>query len=123
MAKQSIYTEEERRQRQLESKRRYAEKKKAEKEALAIRGPVEAAPDYKAMYEEECKKTNMLTNKCVELEKLCKSFTEQTHQAKTAMQKATLEYNARTQYLLDCAKHAYISMQFAVDASKEGGNQ
>ena len=116
MAKQPIYTEEERRQRQLESKRRYAEKKKAEKEALAIRGPVEAAPDYKAMYEEECKKTNMLTNKCVELEKLCKSFSEQT-------QKATLEYNARTQYLLDCAKHAYISMQFAVDASKEGGKQ
>lgn len=125
MAKQAIYTEEERRQRQLEAKRRYAEKKKAEKEALAMQGPVEALPNYKAMYEDAMKALAGVQNKNTELEKLCKSFAEQAQQAKANLQKATLEYNARTKYMLECTKHAYISMQFAVDAAEKstGGNE
>ena len=124
MAKQSIYTEEERRQRQLEAKRRYAEKKRQEKEALAMQGPVEAAPNYKAMYEDAMRALTGVQNKNAELEKLCKSFAEQAQQAKVNLQKATLEYNARVKYMLECTKHAYISMQFAVDAAEKttGGN-
>lgn len=124
MAKQSKYTEEERRQRQLEAKRRYAEKKKAEKEALAMQGPVEVTPDYKTMYEDAMKALTNEQNKNTELEKLCKSFAEQVQQAKANLQKATLEYNARVKYMLECTKHAYISMQFAVDATEKtsGGN-
>ena len=124
MSKQSIYTEEERIARQKEAKRRYAEKKRAEKEALAMQGPVEAAPDYKAMYEDAMRALAGVQNKNTELEKLCKSFAEQAQQAKANLQKATLEYNARTKYMLECTKHAYISMQFAVDAAENatGGN-
>jgi hypothetical protein len=124
MAKQSIYTEEERRQRQLEAKRRYAEKKRQEKEALATQGPVEVAVDYKTMYEDAMKALTSEQNKNTELEKLCKSFAEQAQQAKANLQKATLEYNARVKYMLECTKHAYISMQFAVDAAEKtsGGN-
>lgn len=82
-------------------------------------------PDYKKLYTEECAKNKALENKLVEFEKLCKSFSERERQATEALQRATLEYNARVKYMLDCVKHAHISMQFATTAvdNNKGGNQ
>lgn len=118
--RQSMFTEEERRQRILASKRRYNEKKKLEK--LAAKQTAEA--NYQKMYIEECAKNKALEIKAGELEKLCKIYADKTKQATDALHKATLEYNARTRHMLDCVKHAYVSMQFAVAADdKQGGNQ
>lgn len=126
MARQTQLTDVERRQRQLESKRKYALKKKLEKLEMEKSEvmPTEAAPNYEAMYNEALKALTVERSKNTELEKLCKSFAEQAQQAKANLQKATLEYNARTKYMLECTKHAYISMQFAVDAAEnsQGGN-
>lgn len=82
-------------------------------------------PDYKKLYTEECAKNRALENKLAEFEKLCKSFSERERQAVEALQRATLEYNARVKYMLDCVKHAHISMQFATTAvdNNKGGNQ
>ena len=76
-------------------------------------------PDYKKLYTEECAKNKALENKVAEFEKLCKSYVEREQQSTAALQRATLEYNARVQYMLDCTKHAYLSMQFAVNAGNE----
>lgn len=66
----------------------------------------------------------ILKAKVAELEKLCKSFAEREQQTKALFDKARADYNARINYMLDCVKHAYISMNFAVDATnKEGGNK
>lgn len=82
------------------------------------------APDYEKLYAEKVVETNALNVKVAELEKLCKSFAEREQKANAALNRATMEYNARTQHMLDCAKHALISMQFAVAASdKNGGNK
>lgn len=92
--------------------------------ADVVKKPTEAAPDYKDLYLKECAKTKGLENKVTELEKLCKSYSERERQATEMLQRATLEYNARTQYMLDCAKHAFLSIQFAEAAMKnKGGNQ
>lgn len=82
-------------------------------------------PDYRKLYTEECAKNKALENKVTEFEKLCKSYSERERQAIEALQRATLEYNARVKYMLDCVKHAHISMQFAIAATDDnkGGNQ
>jgi tRNA A37 threonylcarbamoyladenosine dehydratase len=82
----------------------------------------EATPDYKKLYVAETNKTKVLENKVAELEKLCKSFAEQANIAKDSLQRATLEYNTRTDYMLDCVKHAYVSIQMASTVSN-GGNK
>ena len=65
-----------------------------------------------------------LKAKVAELEKLCKSFAEREQQTKTLLDKARADYNARINYMLDCVKHAYISMNFAVGTTnKEGDNK
>ena len=55
--------------------------------------------------------------KNTELEKLCKAYAEKAQAAENALHRATMEYNARNEYMLDCVKHAYISIQFAVAAA------
>lgn len=80
--------------------------------------------DYKTLYEKTLAEKTALENKCVEYEKLCKSFSEREHAATEALQRATLEYNARVKHMLDCVRHAHLSMQFAIAASEpKGGNQ
>ena len=77
--------------------------------------------NYEKLYNEECKKNTVLENKCAEYEKICKSLTEKANQAQELLQKATLEYNARIDYVLDCTKHAYISIQMANNTPINGG--
>lgn len=76
-------------------------------------------PDYKKLYLDSSAKAQALENKVTELEKLCESYAQREKQVTQALQQATLEYNARTQYMLDCVKHAHISMQFALAAGNE----
>lgn len=82
-------------------------------------------PNYEKLYVEECAKNKALENKVAEYEKLCKTYSERERKTVETLQRATLEYNARTQYMLDCARHAFMSMQFAMNATdnKQGGNQ
>ena len=83
----------------------------------------ETTPDYKKLYLAEQDKNKSLEVKIAELEKLCRSFSEKAHNAQEALQSATLEYNAKVEYMLDCVKHAHISIQIAHSAStKKGGN-
>ena len=118
-----ILTEEERIRRRNESKQRYVERKKAEREqAKALLAGQEAMPDYKKMYEKLLEENNLLTAKNTEYEKLCKSFAEREKLLRQNSQNIVTEANAKIQYMLDAAKHAYISMQFAAnssDSSKE----
>lgn len=60
---------------------------------------------------------NLYNNKMEQFEKLIESYREREQKLQDALKQATLEYNARTQYFMDCVKHAYVSMQFAVNAS------
>lgn len=77
-------------------------------------------PDYKELYKAECEKTKTLENKIAEYEKICKAFSEKANQANQALQSATMEYNARVRYMLDCVKHAYISIQLSNNTEKQG---
>lgn len=78
--------------------------------------------DYEKLYKEECAKNKTLESKITEYEKLCKSFSEQATASKNALQNATLEYDARTKYMLDCVRHAYISIQLSANTEqKQGG--
>lgn len=70
-------------------------------------------PNYKKLYQEEHEKSTMLANRCTEYEKLCKAYAEKTNQTQELLKQATLEYNAKIDYMLDCVKHAYISIQMA----------
>lgn len=82
------------------------------------------ATDYKTLYAEECEKTKALETKCAEYEKLIKSYAATAEQNSNTLQRATLEYKARTEFMLDCVKHAYLSMQFSVAAAEnKGGKQ
>ena len=65
------------------------------------------------------KENTCLKNKCEQYEKLIQSFKATQDEAVSLLNKATLEYNARLDYMLDCAKHMYLSMQFAAEASKK----
>lgn len=116
MPRGSNLTPEEKAQRVLEAKRKYAEKQKAKREEakrLAL------GPDYKTMYLEEVAKNRTLENKILEYEKLCKSYAEREANANKGLQRAALEYNARVKYMQDCVRHAYTSIQFAVNAMSE----
>lgn len=116
MAEKTVLTEEERKQRKKESQQKYLAKKRAEKEAQTAT-TFEAAPNYEQMYKEIFSAFKQQEIKISELEKLCKSYAEAAATAKQNLQKATLEYNARTQYMIECTRHALVSMQFAVRAS------
>lgn len=109
-------TPEEKAQRILESKRRYAEKQKAKRKEAK---QTALGPDYKQMYLEEVAKNKALENKILEYEKLCKSYADRETNANKNLQRAALEYNARVKYMQDCVRHAYTSIQFAVNAMSE----
>ena len=117
-----ILTEEERIRRRNESKRRYVEKKRAERaqaEAVLVEQIPEEAniPDYKRMYEEVAERNNLLEAKCAEYEHIIKSYGERERLASQNAQNIKLEANAKIQYMLDAAKHAYLSMQFAANSN------
>jgi len=113
-----LLTEEERIRRRNESKQRYAEKKKAEREqAKALLANQEAMPDYKTMYQTAHEENELLKAKVAEYEKLCKSFAEREKLLRQNTQNIVTEANAKIQYMLDAAKHAYLSMQFAANSN------
>lgn len=60
-----------------------------------------------------------LKNKCEQYEKLIQTYKQAQEEATSLLNKATLEYKARTEYMLDCVKHAYISIQFSLNASEK----
>ena len=101
-------------------KKAYRERQKAKEAAYDYtKADVEntaqvVAPQVRlAQLEQE---NNLLKAKVAQYEKLCQSFANQADQSTKQIQAITLEYNARTKYMLDCVKHAYMSMQFAVNA-------
>lgn len=73
--------------------------------------------NYKKLYEKELENNRILQIKLDEYEKIMKSLAEKASQAHNDLQGATLEYNARVKYMLDCARHAYMSMNFAAKAA------
>ena len=111
-----------------------AKQSQALKEAWAKKKAAKATltdnVDYKTLYnaalahskEVEAKLATAET-KLTELEKICKSFSEQANNSNTALQKMAMEYDARTKYALDCIKHAYLSVQFAVNAESNKGDK
>ena len=105
-----------------------AKQSQALKEAWAKRKATQTpkmdSTDYKTLYNAELShskeleaKLNASENKNTELEKICKSYAEQANNASNTLQKMALEYDARTKYMLDCVKHAYLSIQFAANAT------
>lgn len=104
--------------RRSQALKEYWEKRRAAKMvAETARVAEEVQPDYKTMYEDAMKQLETANAKNVELEKICKSYAEQANNAANSLQKMALEYDARTKYMLDCVKHAYLSIQFAVNAT------
>lgn len=75
--------------------------------------------DYKQLYLDECEVTKAQAVKINELEQLCKSFAEKEKQSTMELQRAALEYNARINYMLDCVKHAKISMELCAVAKTD----
>ena len=104
-------TPEEKKEHLREARRKWREKQKQEK-ALATE------PNYKDLYEKLKKEYETLSVRSSELEKLCKSYAENAQYNKQLLQKATMEYSARTEFMLDCVRHAYTSMQLAQSANE-----
>lgn len=95
------------------------------KKVTPIKDTAKADIDYKKLYTDECAKTKSQAVKIEELDKLCKAYAENAQKMTEALQRAAIEYDARINYMLDSVKHAYLSMQFAVNASdkSKGGKQ
>ena len=106
-------TEEELKERRKQYNQRYLEKLKAKKAGTAT-------PDWESMYNNTMKEVIALKEKTTQLENLCKSYATQAENANTALKKATLEYNARIQFMLDSVRHALVAMQLAVNAENKG---
>ena len=106
-------SEEELKEKRRQYNQRYLEKLKARK-ATAVQ------PNYEDMYVNTMKELGAAKEKIAQLENLCKSYAAQTEAANTALKKATLEYNARIQFMLDSARHSLVAMQLAVNAENKG---
>lgn len=112
-----ILTEEERIRRRNESKQRYAERKKAERERVkALLEQDTAAPNYKEMYEKATKELELLKNQNAEYKRVCESIAKKEEATKQNMRRLQTEANTKIQYMLDAIKHAYISMQFCANS-------
>ena len=117
-----MLTDEEKKQRKAEANKRYVEKKKAQALENCVKSEdcKVAIPntqvDYKAEFIRMSKHVQELEAKIAQYEKLISSFAEKENQSKVALQRATIEYNARLKYMSDCVKHAYQSIQFAANA-------
>lgn len=109
---------EEQKAKKKEYQRRYLEKKRR----LALENNT-ADNNWEALYKNAQKEIDTLNAKLEQYVQLCESYAKRENEYKTALQKATLEYNARTDYVLDCIKHAYISAQFAVNSKNEGAKK
>lgn len=115
-------TEEQKLERSKKMKEVWAARKAAQEETVNNM-------DYETLYKAALAHSKEIENrlataeaKNTELEKICKAYVEQANNTNRAIQKVTMEYNARTQYMLDCVKHAYLSIQFAVNASHNEGD-
>lgn len=106
-------TEAEKKARIAAYKKAYNERQKAKKAGVTDLSQIVAPQTRIAQLEQE---NNLLKAKVAQYEKICQSFANQADQSTKQIQAITLEYNARTKYMLDCVKHAYMSMQFAVNA-------
>mgnify|MGYP003450966721 CR=1 FL=1 len=112
-----MLTDEEKKQKRAEYNRRYKEKLALLKANSPIcANTVEAQIDYKAEFIKASKQIQADAVKIAQYEKLISSFAEKENQSKIALQRATLEYNARLKYMLESVKHAYQSIQFAANA-------
>lgn len=74
------------------------------------------APSIEDLSKEEL--LNLYRNKEEQFTKIVQAYQEREQKLQQTLQQVTLEYNSRTQYFLDCVKHAYVSMQFAVNSVK-----
>lgn len=127
MAKELTQEERERRN---AYKREWARAKKAklnaikeEQGAIVSRDLNAQLADAKIMIRNLTAEKETLQAKVIELDKLCGSYARNAANAETLLKRATLEYNTRTKYMLDCVKHAYISIQMAeASAEKENDN-
>lgn len=101
-----------------EKKAEYAAKQKARRDAKKA-ALLENKPDF----EKECIKlveeNKALKARVANLEEVCKAYATRANEHDETLRKATMEYNARTQYILDTIKHAYLSAQFAMNAGKK----
>ena len=98
-------------------KEAWAKRKAAKMVADTVKAAEALQPNYKEMYHDAMKQLDAANAKNTELEKICKSYAEQANNANKALQTMALEYDARTKYMLDCVKHAYLSIQFATNAT------
>jgi hypothetical protein len=54
-----------------------------------------------------------------ELQKVCESYARQATIAENITKKATLDYNTKVDYMLDCVRHAYTSIRLAKAAAEK----
>ena len=117
MAKELTQEERERRN---AYKREWARAKAAKLKAAEAGVP--EAMTTKSLYEENqnLKATvEQFKAQITEIQKICQSYAQKAADAENLLKQATLEYNARTKYMLDCVKHTYLSIQFAEAAAKK----
>ena len=97
------------------SKKMWADKRAAKEAAQKEAEQIANSIDYKKLYEETVKEKQAAESKLAEYENIIKAFAERERKATETLKKATLEYNALTNYMMDCVKHAYLSLQFAAN--------
>ena len=64
-----------------------------------------------------------LNAKCEQYEQVIQTTKKTQAELESLLKKATLEYNARIEYIVDCVKHAYMSIQFAINAGKNNNSE
>lgn len=101
-----------------EKKAEYAAAAKARREAKKNAALV-AQPNFEAECIKLTEENKRLNNRIANLEEVCKAYATRDKEHETTFRKATMEYNARLQYALDAVKHAYLSIQFAMNSSKK----
>ena len=101
-----------------EKKAEYLAKAKAKRDAKKA-AALACKPDFEAECIKLSEENKRLNNKIANLEEVCKAYASRNNDNDEVLRKATLEYNARLQYALDAVKHAYLSIQFAMNSSKK----
>lgn len=82
-----------------------------------------AEPNYKKLYHDAMTELKQVKAKNEQYEQLIKSYAENIQNTTNALKKATLEYDARIKFMLDCVRHCYTSMQLAAEATSEKGGK
>ena len=70
--------------------------------------------NYKTLYEQALVTIQNQNTQLEEYKKVCESYAREKQQLNQQYQQLHLEHKAKTEYMLDCAKHAYLSMQLAL---------